>query len=186
MATDELALRYNAKEYISIDSSGLQIYGQSGNTIAQYGEYIILGDRRNTIHVEIDDKRLGFYKPYNYDNAPTEESQKKTREEARISYLESNKLYIPYSVVLNELAVGTHNTSDAQYIHSNDAQVDSEKTYYTRSNSNIYTAISKESEGYKDKIPYAEGWYELDTSDLWAWKVTNDDHLRLVWKGGIV
>ena len=118
MATNKLALRNNSDEYVFIDEDGLNINHISNGKstlVATYGEKTIIGDKTKGVHIEIGDGKLSF--------------RNETGDE--VSYLDSNKLYIPYSVVLNEMIVGRDNNENP----------------------------------------------------LWSWKVTDNHHLRLVWKG---
>ena len=188
MATDRLSLRYNDKEFVYIDTEGLKINSADGKQIAKYGDSIILGDENTLgVYVEIDDSGLSF------------KSQGK-----KISYLDSRQLYIPYSVVLNEMVVGSRNQNAmgidsqsnprVQYKRTNDDIVMSEngktKDYFTKQAIKENNVIK----GYTftkaiidpnvtDYIPSSLKWFEIDTSDLWAWKVGQNEHLKLVWKG---
>lgn len=108
----------NGPPAVTVTENGMSIFDNSGAQVAQYGSEVLIGQFDNgelKNGIRIGDNELGFYS-----------------NKSRTAYVNENKLYIPYSVVLNEMVVGT----------------------------------------------------DENQHDLWAWKVTDDHHLRLVWKGG--
>ena len=189
MATNKLALRYNGIEYVYIDSEGLKINhvsndGQTVQTVATYGEKIVFGDKENTrgVRLEIDSNGLSFV------NAS----------DIRVSYLDSSKLYIPYSAVLNEMVVGSRDkqvmmpegqtASNILYKRTNDSRVMENTQYYekvitqTTGGKKVVTYEKVTPQTGQDD-PSSHRWFVVDTSDLWAWKVGQNEHLKLVWKG---
>lgn len=148
---------------VSVDDEGLKVYNTNGQLIAKYGDVIKLGrtdENDNFSGIEITSDEIGFFSSNN-----------------KTAYVNNQKLYIPYSVVLNEMIVGTR-----EYELTEDTTVISGKNYYRKEN-NIYVLVTNPSGN-----PKQQGYYEKleNATDLWAWKVTNDEHLRLVWKGGNV
>ena len=176
MATDKLALRYNGQEFVYINQYGLNINNNANQTIATYGETIKLGEGISEVYLEIDHNGLSF-----------------KNGNRKISYLDANKLYIPYSAVLNEMVVGTRDrkaltpdgevSPDAIYKRTNDEIVLADTKYYQKNITNKQITYTEIINPQSDANPMANKWFVLDKSDLWAWKVSQNEHLRLVWKG---
>ena len=195
------------KSAAAVTKNGLSIYNNNGIEVARYGDTIILGsittnyqltqdisvqtskdyysfDSSTNTYIKVDSPSgnphdLGYYEKEDAIRDGIQIGSAELgfySEGQKTAYVNNQKLYIPYSVVLNEMIVGTKE----EYRLTSDVEVQTDKDYYSYdSSTNIYTKINNPSGN-----PQTQGYYERIESDLWAWKVTNNHHLRLVWKGG--
>ena len=77
---------------VVINAEGMTIFTggtNENNSIAQYGTTTRVGNQ-NGFHIEMDGQELGFY-------------QSQT---SKVAYIRNDQLFIPQSVVLDEMAVG--------------------------------------------------------------------------------
>ena len=85
-------------------SDGVQISGDKLNLT----ELLTIGNPKG-IHISVTEKEIGFWS--------AEEKDKETGDplpENKTAYIDSQKLYIPYSVVLNEMEIGTEENEAGQ------------------------------------------------------------------------
>lgn len=89
LSGNTLSLRTDGSDYrLDLTSTGMQIIGANGLPIATYGTETIVG-REDDFHIKMDGNELGFY-----------------RGAYKIAYMSGEKLYIPQSVVLQQMDVG--------------------------------------------------------------------------------
>ena len=90
LTSNGLSLRTDGSNYrLDLTTTGMNIIGANGQTLASYGTSTVVGDARG-FHVQIDSGELGFYQGSN-----------------RVAYINGNRLYITQSVVLQQMDVGT-------------------------------------------------------------------------------
>ena len=89
LTSNGLSLRTDGSNYrLDLTTTGMNIIGANGQTLASYGTSTVVGDARG-FHVQIDGTELGFYQGLN-----------------RVAYINGNRLYITQSVVLQQMDVG--------------------------------------------------------------------------------
>lgn len=87
----------NRNKVAEYGANGVKLFAGGNEGLSITPDRIIIGRQDEGVHLEIDSGQLGFYNSY------TNSSE---RTNARISFISDSKLYIPYSVVLNEMIVG--------------------------------------------------------------------------------
>ena len=93
LTSNGLSLRTDGSNYrLDLTTTGMNIIGANGQTLASYGTSTVVGDARG-FHVQIDSGELGFYQGSN-----------------RVAYINGNRLYITQSVVLQQMDVGRPTT----------------------------------------------------------------------------
>lgn len=81
-------IRAGLANALSASASGVDIWS-NGSKVASYGADAIIG-QENSFHIKITSNELGFYEG-----------------QAKIAYINGNRLYISQSVVLQQMDVGT-------------------------------------------------------------------------------
>lgn len=93
LTSNGLSLRTDGSNYrLDLTTTGMNIIGANGQTLASYGTSTVVGDARG-FHVQIDSGELGFYEG-----------------STRVAYINGNRLYITQSVVLQQMDVGRPTT----------------------------------------------------------------------------
>lgn len=86
---DTLSLRTDGSDYrLDLTAGGMEVVGADGKPIAKYGTETVVG-KQDDFHIKMDGNELGFY-----------------RGTYKIAYMSGEKLYIPQSVVLQQMDVG--------------------------------------------------------------------------------
>lgn len=89
LTDDGLSLQQDGSDYrLLISTTGLDIIGANGATVASYGTDTVIGNE-NEFHVKINGTELGFYQG-----------------RQRVAYINNNQLYITQSVVLQQIDLG--------------------------------------------------------------------------------
>ena len=126
----------------------------------------VFGDKSG-MHISIGESEIGFWR------GPEDNDIHKT------AYITGQYMYIPYTVVLNEMQVGTK---------PNYKEVEDYPSGSNPSEQGWYEIVNEEYVLTTDTtIVSGKTYYEIDgNTPLWSWRKMDSENLRLMWLGGEV